>query len=88
MFTGRFIHCPGLAAASRHHAALGGSFAAGSRFVSCDDLRPHRGGSDVRREFWPWWKTSQDVFKVGHWDVHCVESAAPSRAPAAQVCPK
>ncbi|ESX63745.1 hypothetical protein X759_33450 [Mesorhizobium sp. LSHC420B00] len=30
----------------------------------------------------------EDAFKVGHWDIHCVESAAPSRAPAAQVWPK
>ncbi|ESY80180.1 hypothetical protein X739_29390 [Mesorhizobium sp. LNHC220B00] len=30
----------------------------------------------------------EDVFKVGHWDIDCVESAAPSRAPAAQLWPK
>ncbi|ESX64896.1 hypothetical protein X757_32865 [Mesorhizobium sp. LSHC414A00] len=29
-----------------------------------------------------------DVFKVGYWDIDCMESAAPSRAPAAQLWPK
>lgn len=52
-----------------------------------NDLWPHCGGSDVRREFA--WKISQSrVFKVGHEDINCVESAAPSHASAAQVCPK
>ncbi|ESW77809.1 hypothetical protein X772_30330 [Mesorhizobium sp. LSJC280B00] len=30
----------------------------------------------------------EDVFKVGQRDINGVESAAPSRASAAQVCPK
>ncbi|ESZ55903.1 hypothetical protein X729_24970 [Mesorhizobium sp. L103C131B0] len=29
-----------------------------------------------------------DVFKVGPRDINCVESAAPSRASSAQVCPE
>lgn len=51
-------------------------------------LRPHCGGSDVRREFA--WKTSQSrtCSRVGQRDINCVESAAPSRASDAQVCPK
>ncbi|ESY43058.1 hypothetical protein X747_11220 [Mesorhizobium sp. LNJC384A00] len=30
----------------------------------------------------------EEVFKVGHEDINCVEWAAPSRASGAQVCPK
>ncbi|ESY62808.1 alkyl hydroperoxide reductase [Mesorhizobium sp. LNHC252B00] len=59
MSTGQFFHFSGVAAASRVHAEQGGSFAAGSRLESCDNLQPHRGRSHVRREFAPQWKTSQ-----------------------------
>lgn len=49
MFTAQFVHFPGVAA-SRPHAVQDGLFAAGSRLESCDDLRSHHGGRDVRRE--------------------------------------
>lgn len=49
MFTGQFVHFPGVAA-SRLHAAPDGLFAAGSRFESCADLWLRGGGWDVRRE--------------------------------------
>lgn len=48
MFTGQFVHFPGVAA-SRPRAAPDGLFAAGSRLESCGDLWPHHGGRDARR---------------------------------------
>lgn len=89
MFTGQLVHFPGVAAASRPHAAQGGCLqqVRGSYLaMTCGriaaevmfDANSGRGGRPRSRG-------RVQGRPVGH---HCVESAAPSRAPAAQVCPK